>query len=114
MTALYYGITLAAWVACAYGYVVLRRARRELAIATDDTEFANWANWTLVSVTGNDGQIFSCTLRQLHRDHVTDEVWVSPIAAAIWHADPNIHSDYVRQAEKIRGAMHFTEKDQTT
>jgi hypothetical protein len=114
MTALYYGITFAAWAACGYGFTALRQARRALKDAIGDQQFTDWANWTILSVTGNDGQIFSSTLRQLHRDHVTDEVWVSPIAAALWHADPNVHSDYVRQAEKIHGAAHIDEKDQTT
>ena len=114
MTALYYGITFAAWVACGYGFTSLRRARRALQDAIQDQEFTAWADWTVLSVTGHDGSIFTATLRQLHRENITDQVWVSPIAAALWHADPSIHNDYVRQAEKIHDAAHIHEKDQTT
>jgi hypothetical protein len=114
MHAILYGLFLATWAACGYAFRGLFHARRALVAAIDDQEFTTWANWTILSVTGNDGQIFSATLRQLHRDHVTDEVWVNPIAAALWHADPNIHSDYVRQAEKIHQAAHADDKDQTT
>lgn len=114
MTALYYGITFAAWVACGYGFTSLRRARRALQDAIQDQELTNWANRMILSVTGRDGMIFSSTLGQLYRDRVTDEVWTDPIAVALWHADPAVHAAYVRQAEKIHGAAHIDEKDQTT
>lgn len=114
MTAFVYTALLGAWIACIYAVVTLRRSRRALKNAIRDQEFAAWAEWMILSVTSHDGEIFSATLRQIHREHITDQVWTSPIATALWYADPAIHADYQRRAEKIYGAVHTDQKDQTT
>lgn len=114
MTAFFYGLMAATWAACIWSGTLLFQSRRALKDAIRDQEFTAWAEWTIISVTGHEGQIFSSTLRQLHREKITDQVWVNPIATALWYADPNVHADYVRQAEKIHGAAHIDEKDQTT
>lgn len=114
MNAWFYCATTGAWAACIYAGVMLHRSRRALRNAIQDQEFTSWAEWMILSVTGHDGQIFSATLRQIHREHITDQVWTAPIATALWYADPAIESDYVRQAEKIHQAAHADEKDQTT
>lgn len=111
---LFYAFFAALWFGCIFGAVILIKCRRALKDAIRDRELTDWANRMILSVTSKDGMIFSSTLGQLYRDRITDEVWTDPIAVALWHSDPAVHAAYVRQADKIHGAAHIDEKDQTT
>jgi hypothetical protein len=99
-----YGSNLVSWVVLIFVVVGLVQSRRELRQAQTDDAFIGWANWTIFSVTARDGTVYSGTLRELYNERVMEKTWVDPIAVSLWHADPDVHSDYVRDAERLQQA----------
>lgn len=62
--------------------------------AAEDRVFVEWSNWTMLTVTDQQGYIHAATLRQLYTTGQWDHVWDAPIAVAIWHGNPDVVTRY--------------------
>lgn len=78
---------------------------RRAAQAAMDRAFAIWASKTMLTITTDQGYVQAATLRQLYTSGYWDQVWQTPIAAAIWHAEPDVIDRYANElAEEQRHA----------
>lgn len=77
-----------------------RRLENVLDQAATDRAFAVWANWTMLSVTDQDGMVYAATLRQLHNLPLSERVWDAPIAVALWHGNPDVIEQYENELKE--------------
>lgn len=63
---------------------------RRAAQAALDRAFAIWASKTMLTVTNAQGYVQASTLRELYTSGYWDQVWDTPVAAAVWHAEPEV------------------------
>jgi hypothetical protein len=103
------GIVMAAsWIwGVAWSALSIRRTERArlyleriIDQAAADKAFAQWANWTMLSVTDGSGYIHAATLRQLHRDGPWDQVWDAPVAVALWHGNPDVINRFTEEMDQ--------------
>lgn len=68
--------------------------------AAEDRAFVEWANWTMLTVTDNQGYVRAATLRQLYTSGQWDHVWDAPIAVAIWHGNPDVVQRFAEELDQ--------------
>lgn len=65
--------------------------------AAKDRAFVAWAGQTVLTVTTNQGNVQAATLRQVYTSGYWDQVWDTPIATALWHAEPDVIDRYATE-----------------
>jgi hypothetical protein len=96
---LYWATFTAMWLIIAVEARLMLRSRRVLTEGARHRAFFEWAKWTMITVTDKRAMVYAATLTQLYEDQVTEKVWDDPIAVALWHADPDLHTAYQREAD---------------
>jgi hypothetical protein len=75
------------WGSTVYLFLHIRRNRASLAADRRAQEFADWARWTMFSVTDRNGMVWCETLHQMWETGTPERVWADPIAVAVWTAE---------------------------
>lgn len=87
------------WAATGSAIVVLTHYRRLLRQAlTNVRGLVEWANWTILTVTSEQGVIEAWTLRQVYDWQISERVWDHPVSVALWQTNGELAQRWQQDA----------------
>lgn len=93
---------IGSWSAMAWVVLTTTRHRRVLDQAVTNVRgLSEWANWTMLTVVEQNGDVHAWTLRQLYDWQITDRSWRAPVSVTIWQANGELYKAWVDEAKNL-------------